>query len=499
MEIRELWFHQQQAVEKQRQLPQQDPQASSFALLWDVGVGKSGAAIGIWRSKCNAEQRFLRTIVFTPPVVINKWKKEFLLFSKVPAEKIILLDGPGSRRFKLMANLMKEDQRSRAIVVTNFESTLMPEVFKMMRLWQPEALIIDESQEVKNYKAKRSKKVEELANAGPVIPFKQILSGSPMLNKGAEDLFHQYLILDGGMTLGRNFFVFQARFFRDRNAGMPKFKYFPKWELMTLEKDGFDAASAISKLLERNTSVAKKKDCLTLPPLVEETILLPMTELQARLYREMQRDFVTYIEDKACVATLAMVKALRLLQISSGYIQTNEDVAIELEYTPKMQALEDLLAQITPHSKVLIWATWKANYAQIRRVLERLNIKYVEIHGDISATQKQAAMESLNTDPEVRAMLGHPGAGGVGIDLIEASYSITYSRTFSLKHKIQKDGRNYRGGSDVHARITHIDLVCENTIDELVTKSLQSGIEFSTNLLRDLSLELKKQETPIVC
>lgn len=505
--LRKPWEHQLEAIRRQRLLPQSNPQEASYALFFDVGAGKSKTAIEIWRERCNSEKRFLRTLVLCPPIVVPKWKKEFLENSKVPPERIILLDGEGKRRFKRMkqegfnadeAVRIDPDLPSRQskIFVTNYETLLMGDVYALFFLYQFEAVIFDESHEIKNYKTKRSQKAERLANAGPVIPFKQILSGSPMLNKEAEDLFHQFLVLDGGRTFGSNFFVFQARYFRDRNAGMPRgpgSKYFPKWELMTLQKDGFDAESAISAAMANKMMAVKKQDCLDLPPLVEETIAVPMSSLQARLYKEMARDFVTYMGDDVCVATLAMTKALRLQQIASGYIKTTEDEEIELDFTPKMQELERLLTAICPHSKVLVWAAWRNNYAQIRRVFEKLGVKYVEIHGDISASKKQAAMHALNNDPEVRGLIGHPGAGGVGIDLIQASYSITYSRTFSKKHKIQKDGRNYRGGSEIHERITQYDLVCEGTIDEIICEKLAKGIEMSDKLLSGLATQLKEQ------
>lgn len=494
--MRKPWEHQLEAIRRQSLLPQDNPQEASYALFFDVGAGKSKTAIEIWRERCNREKRFLRTLVFCPPIVVPKWKKEFLENSKVPAERILLLDGPGKKRVKTFHEGALLPTRERRIFVTNYESLLMADLYALIVLWQPEAIIFDESHEIKNYKAKRAKKAERLANQGPVIPFKQILSGSPMLNREAEDLFHQFLVLDGGRTFGHNFFVFQARYFRDRNAGMPRgpeSKYFPKWELMTIEKDGYDAGAEISRVMAPKMMAIKKQECLDLPPLIEETFAVAMSPVQARLYKEMARDFVTYLGDDACIATLAMTKALRLQQIASGYIKTTEDEEIEIEFTPKMAALEDLLTQITPHSKVLVWATWRNNYEQIRRVFRKLGVKFVEIHGDISASKKQAAMHALNNDPEVRGLIGHPGAGGVGIDLIQASYSITYSRTFSIKHKIQKDGRNYRGGSEIHEKITQYDLVCANTIDELICEKLAKGIELSDKLLKGLALQIKEQ------
>ena len=491
--VKQPWEHQLQALKKQSLLNGGHRNGASFALFMDVGTGKSKAAIEIWRQRCTKEKRFLRTLIFVPPVVVPKWKKEFLNNSRVPASQIHLLQGTGAKRQKDFFRTAIFPEPRTGIFVTNYESLLMPTLFKDMLFWKPEALIFDESHEIKNYKAKRSKRAYELAHIAGHDSFKQILSGSPILNRGAEDLFHQFLVLDGGITFGTNFFIFQARYFRDRNAGMPKQKYFPRWELMTLQKDGFDAETAIRQAMGLRMFAAKKKDCLDLPPLVEETITVPMSAEQARVYGEMKRDLIAYLNDKACIATLAMTKFLRLQQIASGYIKTVDGEEIPLGGTPKMEVLEEFITQITPHAKVLVWAAWRQNYAEIRAVFNKLGVKFVEIHGDISASKKQEAMHALNNDPDVRGFIGHPGAGGVGIDLIQASYSITYSRTTSIKHKIQKDGRNYRGGSEIHEKITQYDLVAENTCDEIICERLAKGIEVSDTMLKGIALQLQEQ------
>ncbi len=493
--LRKPWEHQLEALRRSAELNQFEPQDAGYGLFFEAGAGKSGTAINIWRRQCNTRKQFLRTLIFCPPIVITNWKDEYQMNSKVPASDIILLTGEGKRRVKTFTKeAWTESNEPRGkIFVTNYEALLMDDLYKLFLKWQPQAMIFDESHRLKNPKAKRSKFAERLANGNSTIPYKQILSGSPVL-KDAMDLFMQFLILDGGRTLGGNFYVFQARYFRDRNAGMQRDKYFPRWELMTLAKDGFDAASELNKVIGPRSMSVKKADCLDLPPFIRQVIKVQMSPEQARLYKEMKKDFITTMGDKTVLATLAITKALRLQQIASGYIKDVDGVETTLDATPKMEALKELLSEITPNAKVLVWAVWKNNYEQIRQVCRELKIKFVEIHGEVSETRKNAAVKAINLDPETRVLIGHPGSGGIGVNLIEASYSIFFSRTFSLEHSIQAEARNFRGGSEKHEKITRYDLVCADTIDELVNLKLAQKIELSDNLLRDLSLELKKQE-----
>ncbi len=468
-----------------------------------MGTGKSRTTIDILRARINQERRLLRTIIFCPPIVIRNWAVEWGKYSKVPVQKVIPLLGSGKKRLQTFCQGV---ENSPAIFITNYESLLLlnGDLLAAFKAWQPEALVFDESHYLKDGTSKRSKLAEELANpwdkrAKRALPkpYTYILSGTPVLNS-AMDLFHQYLVMDGGATFGNNFFAFRARFFRDRNAGMPKGRYFPKWEIMTEARDGFDALGFITEAMKPTSMRVEKKDCLDLPPLVREVRTVEMSKEQARLYVEMKQDLITFIEKTdgertASTAMLAMTKALRLQQIASGYVKTVEGEEIELEDTPKMEALAELLSDLTPNHKVLVWAVWRKNYEQIKRVCIKLGLKYVEVYGEISDSKKAANVTAFNEDPSVRVFIGHPGSGGIGINLTLASYSIFYSRTFKLAESLQAEARNHRGGSKEagHLKITRIDLVCAGTIDEIIAEKLAQKVELSDTLLRDLALELK--------
>jgi SNF2 family DNA or RNA helicase len=496
--ITQPWKHQLEAIEKAKKL-------NEFGLLMQMGTGKTATCINILRHKFNDHKAVLRTIIFCPPIVVQNWKDEWRLHSKIEPSRVIALTGSGKQRLKtFLDNAYKaHDLEGQVAVgqvfVTNYESLLMDDLFDAFKAWVPQALVFDESHKIKDLKAKRTKRADILANPRPPKfgerkprPYVYILSGSPVLNSPL-DIFSQFLVLDGGHTFGANFFAFRARYFRDANAGMPKDKYFPKWELIPGSLDD------INKKIFNKSMRVEKKDCLDLPPEISQVIRIGMSAEQARAYKEMKQDFVTYMGDKACVATLAIVKALRLMQITSGFIslegqgQESDPTRTPFPDTPKMESLRELLEEITPHSKILVWAVWKENYRQIGDLLRSMDIDYVEIHGGISASQKDANIARFKTDPKCRVFLGHPGSGGIGINLVNAPYSIFYSRTFSLEHYLQARARNHRGGSKEagHEKITHYDLVCEKTIDEIVVDKLSQKIDIGEKMLKDIAKELQ--------
>jgi SNF2 family DNA or RNA helicase len=472
-----LWRHQQEAIDRAAALP-------SFALFFEMGTGKTRTAIDILRARFNKSRKILKTLVLCPPIVVKNWREEWLKYSRIDPARVVMLTGSGKDRVaKFDANSAQG-----TIFVTNYEAMLMPDLHGRLQAWGLEALVLDESHKCKDRKAKRTKLVEQLANPGAFPPFKLLLSGSPVLNSPA-DLWSQYLILDGGQTFHHNFFVFQARYFRDKNAGMPKHKYFPKWEPIP------GALEEISAKIAETGMRVEKKDCLDLPPLIRTTIKVGMTPDQKRMYQEMKRDFITFMKGEAVTAQLALTKALRLMQIASGYVKTADGQELSIAETPKMEALKELLTELAPSHKVIIWAVWKENYGQIERVCKDLGLTYVAVTGDTPSSQRFENVDRFNGDPECRVFIGHPGSGGIGINLVASDVSIFYSRTFSLEHSLQAEARNYRGGSERHAKVTRFDLVCEDTIDETVTEMLANKTEISEKVLRDLSLELENQET----
>ena len=454
-----LWKHQEEGAVRA-------DLNGDFAFFMEMGTGKSRTVIETLKRAWNREKRIQRTLIFCPPIVITNWKAEWLKYSKVDREMVQLLTGPGPRR---LGHFLTTQAK---IVVTNYESLLMKELFEAFLNWKPEVVIFDESHKLKNPTARRSKRAARLTDVSP-RPRVFLLSGSPVLNS-PMDLFQQYLVLDGGTSFGENYFAFRAKFFVDLNAHMPKHIRFPKWEPRSLLRDGLDGVAAINEKIAASSMRVLKKDCLDLPPLLRQTIAVPMGVEQGRLYAEMAKDFITFMASgEAVTATLAITKALRLQQIASGFAKSTGGTEHELEDVPKLAALKELLSEIKEAGgKTLVWATFRENYRQIRKVCEDLKIEFVEVHGEVSTAERLVAVDRFNNDPSIGVYLGHPGSGGIGVNLVSAQYSIFYSRNFSLENDLQARARNHRGGSEIHASITHYDLVCENSIDEFILEKL---------------------------
>jgi len=484
----ELWKHQAEGVEKA--LAAYEAYKKGYAFFFDPGTGKTLSTIKVLREIFNKERRIAPTLIFAPIITLQNWRDEWEKFSKVDRRKILILEGPVAKRIEMLEKAIAK-HNGQLIVITNYDGVAKPNkdgksknqvaFYEALRKWAPEFVVLDESHRIRTHNAKRTWCVTKICEGAR---FRLLLTGTPLLNKNAMDIYAQFRAMDGGDTFGRNFFAFRGNWFVDKNHGMPKDKYFPNWEI----RDG--VYKKMNDLIYRHAMSAKKQDCLDLPPLVKLRINVALSPEQTKLYLEMKRDFITWLEDrktgenKAIVANLALTKALRLQQIVTGIAKfEEEDEPRLLKRTPREAALEEILSDVAPAHKVLVWCVFKKNYDQVRRICEKLKLDYREAHGSVSNKAKYAAVDDFNNDPNVRVFIGHPAALGIGINLIAASYSVYYSRNFSLENDLQSEARNYRGGSDIHAKITRIDLVAPATIDETILETLEGNLNINEEIL----------------
>lgn len=467
------WKHQLAALERSKPLPE-------YAYLFEPGCGKSGTAINKLRWEFAKRDRIMRTLVLCPAIVIENWIDEFKKHSKI-GHRVYPLYGPIKKRIAFAEGKVQEDDGQ--VFVTNYEGLAASKDFAaFFKTWKPEALIFDELHYLKAHNTLRTRICAELSRNAEL---RLGLSGTPVLNS-LLDVFAQWLVLDNGATFGKNFFAFRAEYFYDKNAAMPKDRYFPDWRVRP------DSADKIAALMAKKASYAKKSECLDLPPLVVKNVFVDLSKEQLMLYNALKKDFVAYMDDKACVATLAITKALRMMQVVTGYIPLEDMTArhaksIKKLDNPRAKALKELLEQIVGHSKVCVWACFKENYHTIRGVCDELGVGYVEVTGETNTKDRFESVRRFNEDPGCRVYLGHPASGGIGINLVAASYSIFYSRTFSYGHDVQAEARNHRGGSEIHERITRINLVARGTIDEHVHARLEQKQEISGKVLEEIA------------
>lgn len=482
-----LWNHQKQGL--YHALQQQN-----FAFFMDLGTGKTGTLINVLRHQYAKVGSLRKTLIISPLITLGNWRNEFDKFSRVQASDITVLRGTGANKAKQFLNavmdpLTKTLSRNR-VIITNYEAMQNKDLHKYLMFWEPEIVVLDEAHRARNYKGKRSQAICKIADRAQ---HRYLLTGTPILNN-SQDVFYLYRILDGGQTFGENFFAFRSHYFQDKNAGFQgRPQYFPDWQERTELRGEITKKMYFDSEGKPKAHRVLKKDCIDLPPLVRQAITFEISIEQRKMYDEMKREFLTYVEELknkgeplAVVANLAVTKALRLQQIASGFVRAEDGQDYPIKDNPRLEALRELLEDTTASGKVIVWTCWKQNYRDVAIVCKDLKLEYRMLTGDVSAAQKELAMVAFRTNPNIRVMIANQAAAGVGVNLVEAPVSIFYSRNFSLEQDLQAEARNYRGGSHIHEKVTRIDLIAKDTIDELVAEVL-TGKQSVANSILDLA------------
>lgn len=444
-----------------------------------MGTGKTGATVNILRGRFNEYQKHLKVLILSPQVTLFNWADEITMHSYIKQDRVVVLHKQGSAgKLKQLDKAIINTVDKGKILIVNYEALISEKLFDVLMEWGPDILVCDEAHFVKNHKAKRSKKVAKLADQAAHT---YNLTGTPILNN-ITDIFMQYRILDGGQTFGKDFFVFQRKYMVDKNdAWKGRSGYFPDWQP---RQEKFEELQ--EKIYAKAIRVTKA-ECLDLPPLIKKTVRIELSTKQRKYYKEMYRDFVTMVQEEnktgVVVAQLAITKALRLQQIVTGYVIDDEGKDIEIADNPRLLAVKELLHSLHAKHKVIVWCSFKYNYKQIAKVCDGLGIEYGFLTGEMNLKGKKDAMDRFNSDPKCRVIIANRRAGGIGVNLVAASYSIVFSRNFNLSDELQSEARNYRGGSEIHDRVVKIDLVANDTIDEVVLEALQNKQSISDRII----------------
>jgi SNF2 family DNA or RNA helicase len=168
-------------------------------------------------------------------------------------------------------------------------------------------------------------------------------------------------------------------------------------------------------MLKKISSRITKEDAgLNLPPKLYTKRYFELTTAQRKAYDELVDEFFTELDDGTFVeASLAIVRLLRLQQITCGYISSEAEEPVKMigEKNPRMELLKEVVEEI-PH-KAIIWARFTKDIDQI---MEHLGDKAVRYDGQVSGDDRAAAKERFQNG-DAKFFVGNPAAGATGLTL----------------------------------------------------------------------------------
>tara|TARA_R110002167_G_scaffold7438_5_gene35353 strand:+ start:5683 stop:7164 length:1482 start_codon:yes stop_codon:yes gene_type:complete len=481
--------HQLEALEKSWDLPY-------FAFFMDMGTGKSKVLID---NMCLLYDRGLidSALIIAPKGVYRNWERKEIpehLPDHVKADIVTWSPSTTKKKQKELQTL-KEPSDNLKIFLMNVEALSTKKgktAAENFLVIKNSLLTVDESTTIKSQKASRTKNLIKLSK---LAPYRRILTGSPV-TKSPLDLFSQCEFLNAESLGHSSFWTFQNRYAKmvRRNMGGHSFN------MIT----GYQNLDELNQLILPFSFRVRKEDCLDLPDKVYIKRTVELTTEQGTLYQQIKKKALAVIENDPTLqddlfettlqqvtpskkhfitAQTVLTQLLRLQQVCSGCVRTEDGVDIKIP-TNKLPELMNVLQETD--GKVIIWANFTADLKLIQEnIAKTYGENTVELfYGATEGEERQNIVERFQ-DPNssLRFFVGQPRTGGYGLTLTQAKTVIYYSNGYDLEVRLQSEDRAHRIGQT--NKVTYIDIVTENTIDEKILKALRNKINISTQVMAE--------------
>ena len=207
-----------------------------------------------------------------------------------------------------------------------------------------------------------------------------------------------------------------------------------------------------------------KRDVLgELPPILFRELRLELGHQQRQAYDEVwnSRQLVRDLDPREAGSNL-LALLTRLKQICNYDEESGESV--------KLDALQDVLERIEAvDEKILIFSQYVDT---LMKISSEITIKHDVYHGRLTMTQRENVLSAFREQPGPRALLISLQAGGVGLNLQEASTVILFDRWWNPAKEDQAIHRAHRYGRE--SPLDVIRFIVEDSVEERIDSVLET-------------------------
>ncbi len=422
-----------------------------WALFAEPGLGKTKIILDILTYN-KGSQSGGTALVICPNTLVENWADEIIKHSDL---SFIMLLGTKSARLRRL-------EQDADIYIINYESTRI--LHKELKAKGFTFLILDESTAIKNFKSQQSRACYDIST---VTPRRYILSGTPIMNSPL-DIFAQYKIL--------NPLIFGVSFYRFRG------RYAVMGGYMNKQAISWRAIGDLKQRVFRCATRKTKDECLDLPDKLYQVIKLDLPDQQREVYKSLKEEFIFEFKDITVTAPIMLTRLMRFSQITAGFTKDTEGVEHAFKVNPKADWVIDFINNLSPDRKVVIFCRFRREIKILEEKFRKSGITYVTVHGD--STERITKVKLFNTSHDIRVFIGQIQTAGIGINLTSGHYCIFMSNSYSYGNRIQAEDRLHRIGQANN--VTYIDLICRDTVDVGIHKTLRRKESLSAMVMGDI-------------
>ncbi len=444
----------------------------TYAYFMEMGTGKTKVLIDNM-SMLYDKGKIDGALIIAPKGVIKTWyEQEIPTHLPNHIENVTVLWQPNitkTQQEKLES--LFEIETALHILVMNVEafSTEKGVKFASKFLNSHKVLMaIDESTTIKTPAAKRTKNILDL---GIYAKYRRIMTGSPV-TKNPLDLYTQCYFLDPYLLDHASYYSFRNRY------AVMKTMHVRGRSIQVVHK--FQNLSELSDKLKGFSYRVLKEDCLDLPSKNWTKRHITLSKEQQKVYNEMKKTALATLNGKVTSTMTVITQLMRLQQITCGHFVADDGTTQEIKNN-RITELMDVLDEI--EGKAIIWGHWQKDIQNMVSEIEKIHGpgSVVDYYGLTPQEDRQDNIRKFQSDPKCRFMVGTPSTGGYGITLTAANTVIYYSNGYDLEKRLQSEDRAHRIGQK--QTVTYVDLICEDTVDEKIVKSLRNKINIASEVL----------------
>jgi SNF2 family DNA or RNA helicase len=424
----------------------------------EMGTGKTLVALEIFKALRETDRK-LRLVVVAPLSLLEAaWGGDIRKFTG-----FTYLNLHDSKDFDLAHD----------IYLVNYEGLLHGKLSMVQALCRTHMLVLDESSKIKNYKSKITKTLLAMRT---LPKYRLVMSGTPAPNTPMEYWAQMEFLQEG--LLHRSFFGYRNTYFHlERNGQRMQLhgQVMSREMMRNILSKGWKydiTKESLAKVMQKVNSVtfwAKKRECLDLPEQVNSIRLVGLNPEQAKAYKEMRRDLITFIKNEAVTAQVALAKAMKLREITSGFAFSQFGSALPLGKSAKITELLEVVEE-AGNQPILIWGVFKWDIVAIKEALEEaygagccrtLYSDTYDPSDSIVAFQQGAC----------RFLIANPASAAHGLTFVNCSLQVFFSMDYSWERYEQARCRIHRIGQA--NKCTYVHLLAAGTIDEDIYAVLQ--------------------------
>lgn len=471
------------------------------ALLMDPRTGKTKTTID-YLNMLNQAGRIDKAIIVCPNRVMDVWIAEFHKHSPRMVQ-VTVWDAKARRAQVLPAPSGAYDLQ---VIIINYEAFATPgkelpsgkrskssgrfKTRQLLRKWMGPrcAGVLDESHKIKSPSGRAANMIVSMSDD---FAYRVILTGTVVTKASRiHDIYMQWKFLNPSRLENAGLYTVQD--VKDFTG-----VYRKKYGHDIYVRERADNVTAVRHLIHQDAFAVKRVDCFDLPESEDEIIKVPLTT-SARVYDDMAEKMIAelrdkYNEDHTVEASIPLVLALRLAQITGGCATTDEKRVMRVG-REKLAVMQELIDDADQHGeKLVIAARFKPDLSAIARMGRTMGVPVYELRGGISRQQATQNIRDFERDDDCSLFVMQPGAGSLGIDLSTSARIVWYSLTQSFVDWTQSNDRIALNPG----LKTQTYILAENTVDELLLEALRTDTEISRLITTRPDMLVRNHSSPL--